>query len=304
MMNRMHPSRTLRAGWVLALAGSAPAVAAAQCGPCEIAVLQLTAGARPLGLSGAYVAGSGPDAVFHNPAQVGSGHGSVASLAWVGGARFASFATTGSVGSLGLGAGIRFLAGGVPGQFGDSTRLGGGALVATGSVARMVRGVWLGASVSYVTPELSSGGGAAFDLGAAVRRFGLRVGLTAQNLGRDFTVDAITHELPRRISLGVTWPGTSIGPYFDLSAVAAISRERGGAVIPKGAVELSYEPVSGWMFSARAGVRRVVANAGELRQSAVTLGGSFALDRVSVDYAFLPAAGGGRAIHSIGLRIE
>ena len=291
--------------WLLTLVlVSAANRAAAQCGPCEIAILQLTAGARPLGLAGAYVTGNGPDAVFHNPAQVGSARGSTADLTWIGGVRFGSFATSGSVGSLGLGAGVRFFSAGVPGQFGDSTRLGGGALVATGSVARMVRGVWVGASASFVTPELSGGGGAAFDVGAAVRQFGLVFGLAAQNLGRDFTVDAITHQLPRRVSLGVTWPGTSIGPYLDLSAVAAVSRERGGAVIPKGAVELSYEPVSGWTFTARAGVRRVVANAGELRQSAFTFGGTFALDRVSVDYAFLPAAGGGRASHSLGLRIE
>ena len=281
-----------------------PRPAVAQCGPCEIAILQLTAGTRPLGLAGAYVAGNGPNAVFHNPAQIGSLHGSVASLEWVGGARFGSFATTGSIGSLNLGAGIRLLADGVPGPFGDSIRLGGGALVATGSVARSVRGVWLGASASYVTPELSSGGGVAFDVGAAVRRFGFLFGVSAQNLGRDFTIDGITHELPRRVSLGVAWPGTSLGAYFDLSAVTAVSLERGGAVIPRGAVELSYVPVTGWTFSARAGVRRVVARAGELRESAVTLGGSFELDRVSLDYAFVPAESGGRASHSIGLRIQ
>ena len=294
-----------RSPWLLApLLGAWSQHAAAQCGPCGIPILELTAGARPLGLGGAYVTGNGPNAVFHNPAQAGSVHGSIANVERIGDATLGAFATTGSVGPFGVGAGVRILAGGLTGPFEDSTHLPGGAFVATAAVARMVGGAWIGGSASYVTPELAGGGGAAFDVGAAARWFGLLIGVSVQNLGRDFKVGGNTQELPRRVAVGISSPGAPIGTYFDLSASVEVSRERGGAVIPKGGVELSYEPVSGWTLTARAGVRRIVARAGQFRQSSVTFGGSFELDRVAIDYAFLPAVSGGSPAHSFALRIQ
>jgi hypothetical protein len=279
--------------------------AVAQCDSCRVAILTLPAGAGPLGLGGAYVAGDGPNAVFYNPAMVGSNHGSALTVERVGGATLAEFASTASVGRFAFGTGVRFLSRSDNGVANDSASVAGGALVAGVALATQVRGVWIGGVANYVTPDLGTdGGGAAFDVGASMREFGLRIGLSAQNLGRDLHDAGVPQALPTRVSLGASLPTTSISTYFDFAAAAALSWERGNGLVPKGGVELTYEPVSGWTFTGRAGVHRTVSRAGELRQSAVSLGGSFGVNAFSIDYAFQPGAAGGSAVHSVGIRVQ
>jgi hypothetical protein len=94
-----------------------------------------------------------------------------------------------------------------------------------------------------------------------------------------------------------------LGTYFDLVIAGAIARERDGRIVPGGGLELSYEPVGGWNFVARAGGRRVDDGPGP-RESPVTLGGSFGLDRFWLDYAFQPSRNGGGASHRVGIRIQ
>jgi len=278
----------------------APIRITAQCRYCGLPILQLPAGARPLGLGGAYVAGDGPDAVFYNPAQVGAGHGSTVNVARAGGATLGEFATTGSMGPLGVGAGFRFSSRGGAAVT-PADQLPGGEMVAVVAAATRTHGIWVGASASFVNADLAeSGGGAAFGAGVAARVLGLRVGVSGENIGSDIGAAG----LPTTISVGVELPSVSLGTYVDLTGSLAVSRERDGGVFPKGGVEMSYEPVSGWTFTGRVGMRRAPLESGRIPQSALVLGGSFGLDAIAVDYAFSPARGGVPATHSLGLRIQ
>jgi len=298
-------SRLLRSAAVLALAAVLTArPARAQCGPCSVALLHVDGGVRPAGLGGAYYAGDGPSMAFYNPAQVGSNAGVALDFMRIAGAHVGEFAVTGRYGRWGLGAQVRAASGGVPPVDADSTHLAGGTVVAGLSAATSVHGVWVGASAKYAAPAQSATGVADFDAGIAVRRFGLLFGLAAQDLGPDLVAGALRQPLPTRVSLGATLPERQVGTYFDFSASAALTRERGGELVPKGGAELDYIPVSGWQFAARIGAQRVVRLPGELVPAALTVGGSFTLDNLSVDYAFSPAVAGGVATHRIGLRLQ
>jgi len=299
-------TKTRSGCWLLALALVVPAGGVgAQCASCGVTILELTAGARPLGLGGAYVTGDGPMAIFHNPAQVGSSAGSTLNVSNVTGATLLEAATSGRLGQFGAGAGIRLVTDGVTPGTGDTRHLASGAVVARVALARAVHGVWLGGAASYVTTDLSRGaGGATFDVGAAVRRFGLLFGITGQNLGRGLDVDYVREPLPARVSAGVSLPQTSISTYFDFAASAALTRLRGGDLVPQIGGELSYTPVSGWEITARVGAHRVLAAASPFGLSGVSLGGSFSLDNLALDYAFVPGVHGGRPLHTLGLRIQ
>ena len=111
-------------------------------------------------------------------------------------------------------------------------------------------------------------------------------------------------ELPATASLGAVSPTASLGTYVDLTGSAQLDRLRDGTLIPRGAVEASLEPVSGWVFTVRAGVRRTVSAPGRLAESPVTLGGAFTLDRLSIDLAWEPAPSGGREVEMLTLRIR
>lgn len=298
-------SRIRRTAALLGLGAMLGAASAgAQCAPCSLALLHLDAGALPAGFAGAYFAGSGPSVAFYNPAQVGSNAGVALDYLRVAGANVGEFAVTGRYGRWGLGAQVRAVSGGVLPADIDSTHLAGGALVAGFSAATSVHGVWVGATAKYAAPAQSATGVAAFDAGIAIRRFGLQLGLAAQDLGQDYAGGTLRQSLPARLSLGATLPQRQVATYFDFSASAALTRERGGALVPRGGVELDYIPVSGWQFAARIGAQRVVCLPGELLPAAVTLGGSVTIDNLSLDYAFSPAVAGGVATHRIGLRLQ
>lgn len=278
---------------------------AAQSDAPRVPILALPAGTRGLGLGGAYVSGDSPDVLFYNPAAIGSVHGSALTAERIGNATLGQFATTGGVGGFGLGAGVRFVTSGNHDAAGDPSQQRGGELVAGVALATQVRGVWLGGAANYVAPDLGDGGGrAAFDVGAAVREFGLRFGFSAQNLGRDPGVAGDRQLLPTRVSAGASLPGASISTYFDVAASAALSWERGGVLVPRGGCELIYEPLSGWTITGRVGARRPVDRPGTLRESPLSLGGSFGLKALSIDYVFQPAVAGGQAIHSLGIRVQ
>lgn len=296
----------IRRAFSLAVLGAVTATAPirAQCSNCRLPILMLTPGARAAGLAGSFVTGDGPAAMYYNPAQVGSSHGSDVSVQSVGGAALAEFATTGTAGRFGIGAGVRFL-NRDRAVAADSANIAGGALVAGVGLASQIRGIWIGAVANLVQPDLGgTASGAAFDVGAASRRLGLLFGLAAQNLGSDPVVAGVRQELPTRVTLGAGLPDRSISTYFDLGASAAVSRERDGKIVPKVGAELTYEPISGWDFTARIGIRRVIALPGELRESALSLGATFNRNAISIDYAFRPAVAGGKPVHAVGLRIR
>lgn len=284
----------------LILASRASPHLTAQCSTCAEALLNLPGGARPIGVAGAYAAGDGPDALFYNPASVNSAHGATLGAERVGGATAGYFGTTGSAGSLGVGASVRFLD--RPGSpITQSGELFGGELVAGVAAGAHLHGFALGVGANFITPDLAaSGSTVGFDLGLARQISVVAVALTIQNLGGDVA----GAPLPSRVTVSAAVPRTSISAWFDVAAWAAVSRERDGTVIPKAGVELIYEPVSGWTVAARVGLRRTANDPLLLEQSAMSLGGSLGLDRWSLDYAFQPAVGNGHPVHSLGLRVQ
>ena len=290
---------------VVLLVSTSWSSASAQCARCRIPILSIPAGVEAIGLGGAYVTGDGPDAVYHNPAQAGSARGTSLGFERIGEASLVQLATTGATGRFSFGTSIRFLTRGDNPAPEDSASLRAGGLVAGLSLATQVRGVWVGGTAKFVSPDLGADhGGVGFDVGVAVRRFGLLFGLAAQDLGRDVTTAGVPERMPTRVSLGASRPSSSISTYFDLGASAQLTWERGGQLVPAGGVELTYEPVSGWTITGRAGAHRVVDRPGELHQSAFAFGASFGRNALSVDYVFQPAVAGGHPVHAFGIRVQ
>lgn len=288
---------------LLVLASWTPA--SAQCDRCRIPILSIATGVQAIGLGGAYVTGDGPDAVYHNPAQAGSARGTSLGFERIGEASLVQLATTGASGRFSFGTSIRFLTHRDNPAPEDSASLRAGGLVAGLSLATQVRGIWVGGAAKFVSPDLGADdGGVGFDVGVAVSRFGLLLGLAAQDLGRDVTTAGVRQQMPTRVSLGASLPSNSISTYFDFGASAQLTWERGGKLVPAGGVELTYEPVSGWTLTGRVGAHRRIDRAGELQQSAFGLGASFAHNSLSLDYAFQPAVAGGHPVHALGIRIQ
>jgi hypothetical protein len=277
-------------------------------------VLRLAGGTRGLGFGDAYVAGRGPEAIFYNPAQLGTAPGMT-----LGVERFGSASTLGSYaatmgvgGTFSAGFGAQYLdygaATGVfptrPGLLDTRGPLAAASLAATAALAFRWKGVRWGAGAKYLAERVPAGrgDGGALDLGAArdVGRFTL--GLAAQNLGSHLTVAGQRADLPTRVTAGAALNRYPISTYFDLAASAAVSRERDGRIVPAGGVELSYVPLEGWLFQVRAGARRVEGGPTPHRQP-YTLGATAALDRLALDYGF-EAIQGGHAAHRIGIRIQ
>lgn len=286
----------------------------AQQAPIAPLVLRLPGGARAAGVGNAFTAGRGAEVIFYNPAQIGILRGTTMSLA-----RFGSSATQGVLSTVGpfgkvaIGAGVQYLdyespvTSGLysqPGILPVGGPLQSSSLAATVAASTRIKGLRLGVGGKYVQEYIGGlrDGGLALDVGVA-REFGrATIGLAVQNIGSRIEILGETASLPTRVSLGVISPSIRLGSYFDLVIVAAAARERDGRIVPGGGLELFYQPVEGWYFVGRVGARRVEGGITP-RESPVTLGGSFGLDRFWLDYALQPSRGSS-ATHRIGIRIQ
>ena len=293
-----------------------PTSAAAQAPGTAPLVLRLPGGARALGVGDAWVAGRGAEVIFYNPAQLPVLRGSAISAQRFGSAAtLGTFSTVGPFGKIWIGAGVQFLdynpALGSSNSFtdpGELTRKGptnASSLAATVAAALRFKGVRFGVSGKYVEERVGGqqGGRAVLDVGAAREFFRATFALSVQNLGDDITMN--TGELarmPTRVTFGMSSPSIRVSTFFDFMFTASVARERNGRIVPAGGAELTYEPVGGWYFMARAGARRVKTT--HLHdESPVTFGGSFGLDRFWLDYAFQPYEGPGAA-HRVSIRIQ
>lgn len=309
----MRPSRLGAARFLLIpllLVGSAHG----QSAPTAPLALRLPAGTRASGLGNSFVAGRGAEVIFSNPAQLGMLRGSTLSLTRFGSAATqGTFSTVGPYGRLAIGAGVQYLdyhTSGAPGLYIRPADLpAGGALNATSLVAtvaasRTIKGIRVGAAGKYVQENINGvrDGGLALDFGVAREVGRTTVGLAVQNIGGGIEILGRPARLPTRVTAGIFSPNILLGPLFDLVVALAVSRERDGRIVPAGGAEIFYQPVEGWIFVGRVGARRV-EGAPEPRESPVTLGGSFGLDRLWLDYALQPSRGHG-ASHRIGLRIQ
>jgi hypothetical protein len=299
-----------RAGTSLLLVVLLAGTAAAQSAEPAPLVLQLAGGTRALGVGNGFTAGRGAEVLFYNPAQMFVLRGTTISLQRFGSAStLATLSTVGPFGKVSLGAGVQYLdyyASPIVTQPGTLTMRGSinaSSLAATIAVGVQWKGMRFGAAGKYLDERV--GGlrdrGVALDLGVARDVMRGTLALTVQNLGGDLELEQ-EGELPTRVSLGAALPTILINGFFDFTAFAAVARERDGRIVPGGGGELIYQPVQGWTFIGRVGARRV-AQGPERAESPVTLGGSFGLDRLWVDYAFQPYKGPGAA-HRVGIRIQ
>ncbi|HEU5220001.1 MAG TPA: hypothetical protein VFU23_15175 [Gemmatimonadales bacterium] len=286
----------------------------AQTAPTAPLVLRLPGGTRAAGLGNAFIAGRGAEVIFYNPAQIGAIRGTSISLA-----RFGSAATLGTLATAGpfwkgtLGVGVQYLNYESPVSNELFSRPGllpaGGpfqssSLAATIAALVSIKGLRVGIAGKYVQEYIGGlrDGSVALDAGVAREVGRTTIGLSAQNIGSGIDILGTHALLPTRVSLGVASPSILLGPYFDLVAAASVSRERDGRIAPGAGAELIYQPVNGWVFVGRAGVRRVDGGSRPL-ESPITVGGSFGLDRFWLDYVFQPSRGSS-ASHRIGIRIQ
>ncbi len=282
---------------------AASTVQAQESGPV---VLRIPASARAAALGDAFAGARGSEMVFYNPAQIGVATGLSFTVGrYRSAATAASFATASTVGALTIAAGVQWLDYGSSGAFptppGDLTLEGETAqsLAATAAASMRIIGVRWGIAAKYLEERVPgmTPSSAAFDVGAAREFSRFTVALAAQNLGGDLG----SAELPRRLVVGAAAPRWPFSTWFDLTAVASLSWEREERLMPAGAVELTYVPLEGFVFAARAGARRV--EGGTRTRRPYTAGLGFSFDRLSLDYAYEPYSGPGGA-HRFGLRIQ
>lgn len=142
-----------------------------------------------------------------------------------------------------------------------------------------------------------------YALDAAVgRAFGpVRLGLAARHLGPALDVGDGELTLPARATLSAaTARAVPVGP-LDIGAAAALSVREDGELLPGGGVELSYWPLPGRTFYARAGLRR----AGEIG-TPFTFGAGFTGDAIGLDWAYAPYddAAAADGVHRLSVRLR
>lgn len=144
----------------------------------------------------------------------------------------------------------------------------------------------------------------ALDIGASKEVGPVGLALSVQGLGPDpdlgtdpdVAVPALS--VDPRVTLGAATRRRPVGP-FDLAAAAAVMLETDGTVAPGGGLELSWWPVNGRRFIARAGLQRTSDI--NLEQS-FTAGAGFEGDDIALEYAFQDLRDDLGSIHRFGVR--
>ena len=310
----MRPSHRPLVAFLALLSGATAALSAQDAAAAPI-ILLVPGGTRAFGLGNAFVAGSGPEVVFYNPAQVGSGRGTTLSAQrYGGGSTLGSLATSGALfDGFSYAAGAKYLDFSTmfdaPVRPADLTHRGpvdANSLVATLAVATSWKGLRWGIAGKYASERLSEGtsSAVAVDLGAGYRLGRISLGLAAQDLGSDILVAGTRVDLPSRVTLGAMLPDQYLSTYFDIAGSVALTRNRDGQLVPGGGVELTWNPVSGVGITGRVGLRRVPGGAAP-GESPVTFGATLGIDRYALDLAWEPARGpGGGSTERVGLRIQ
>jgi hypothetical protein len=279
-------------------------------------LLELPVSTRGMALGGGVHPGArDSDAVFALPGLLNNPTGMVGAFqAWGRGGSLAQLSAGAEWWSGGVALGIRSLHygttegtfAGLPLDEGDlrgrGRPNGAAELQVTGGYGRVVRGFRMGATASLV--QLQAGGQRDFSgaLGVGVARAVGVVVLTAAavNLGPELAQGGTSLDLARRFTLAAA-PSSArpVGP-LDLNATAHLSLLEDNTLTGGGGIELSWWPVQGRTFIARAGLRDVP---GSSSARPFTLGAGFQGDRLGVDYAVVPLENG-VATHRIGLHFR
>jgi hypothetical protein len=247
------------------------------------------------------------EAIFANPAMVGAAVGTIVGMGRFDAATQLTMAHSAALGPFNVGIGASYLdfqsqvqalpfwsyALQVGGHLQSSSAVGAFAL------STNFRGNRVGAAAKYVEQRIASLDDAkpSLDLGIARDVSRYTVGLAVQNIGAGIRFSNSTVQLPLRVSAGVTTYGWTSGP-FDLNGSAGVSLLPDGIPLPAAGVEVAYVPMEGYNFAFRAGIRRP-----ELRaQRPLSFGGSAALDRFALEYAYEDWVNG--ATHRLALRVR
>lgn len=279
-------------------------------------LLDLATSTRGLGLGGAFhPGGRDSDAVFVMPGLLNNPTGmSGAFQAWGRGGSLAQLSAGTDWWSGGVAMGVRALSygtttpgfGGLPVDEGDLRGRGkpdGAAeLHVTAGYGRVLRGFRIGATGSFV--QLQTGGdrdfSGAVSLGVARSAGVMVISASALNLGPDLSQGGTTLDLSRRFVIS-TGPSRAlpVGP-IDLNGTGYLSVLEDNSVAAGGGIEVSWWPIQGRTFTARAGLRDVPEDAS---MRVFTLGAGFQGDRLGLDYAVVPFESG-VASHRIGLHFR
>lgn len=274
-------------------------------------ILKLPATARVLSLGGAQVALRDVDAVFGNPALVGTATGlAFGAERYASGATAGQFASSSTIGPLGLGVGVQLLdAGPRYGTFPAPSEVltrenaaGASSLAATLAASLTWKQLRWGIGAKYVEERVSDdrAAGMVFDIGVSksLQFLNSTVGVAVQHLGPRLDVAGRRESLPSQLALGIATAPRGLGKWFDLSGTAQLDVRRDGELFPRGGVELTYSPLEGIAFTGRAGGRRP-----QLREERpIAVGGGFTVDRVTLDYAWEALREG--AGHRITVRLR
>lgn len=274
-------------------------------------ILKLPATARLLSLGGAQVALRDVDAIFGNPALVGTGTAlAFGAERYASGATAGQFASSSTIGPLGIGVGVQLLDAGprdgtFPARSDVLTRAnaaGTSGLAATLAASLSWKQLRWGVGATYVEERVSDrrAGGVVFAIGASksLQFLNSTVGVAVQHLGPRLEVAGRSEALPTQLAVGVATAPRGLGKWIDVSGTAELDVRRDGALFPRGGVELSYTPIEGVAFVGRVGGRRP-----QLREErAVTVGGGFTVDRVTLDYGWQALREG--AGHRLTLRLR
>lgn len=247
------------------------------------------------------------EAVFGNPAMVGTAAGTVVGMGRFDEATQLTLASSAALGSFSIGIGAQYLDHAAAGNgfpYHSRALQEGGftpASSAVGAVALATnfRGNRVGAAMKYLEQRIGVLHDAAPSLDVGLARDVARytIGVTVQNIGSGLHYPTTSAQLPLRVAAGVTTYGFIAGP-FDVNGSAGASVLPDGLVLPALGLELAYVPLEGYNFAIRAGVRRP-----ELRaQRPLSIGGSAALDRFALEYAFEDWVNG--ATHRLALRVR
>ena len=293
----------------------APSVAAQSRGEAPL-VLRLPSSARIAAMANAGIASNDGDALLYNPGMLNGARGMAVSLQ-----RYGSFGTAGAfgtvtqIGVLNVGVGAQFVDWTAPTgtAWGDAVRHGATRLADSGGVAasssaftfgvaRVIKGVRLGANLKYAEDRFGAqhDGTFAFDLGFTMPLGQANLAIVAQNLGPGLNIGGVNGMLPRRIGIGYGGGMYPLYEHFDLGAQMQLTLEGNSFVRPAGGVEVGYVPIEGVAIVVRSGLRLPR----EKDESLVTGGLGLTLDRISIDYALEPFRGGRPASHRVGLRIK
>jgi hypothetical protein len=284
-------------------------------------VLLHPASARALALGGASVVLDGDDAaIFSNAALLGrasAGRGittvGLSLQPYLASSTLSALSATVTIPGWRVGVGVQALDYGSSPEIIPDESTGGevgtetGATVSAGEFALVMgaatsvgRHVIVGASAKALHQSIAgeSGTDAAVDLGAAAALHGITVALSAQNLGRPFTLDHRSAALPRLLRAGAVYD-VPLTPTFTITPDAEVTALAGGDYIRSAGVESSWKASSRLTAQLRVGYRDASS---ETVASPVTFGGGLTNGHLSLDYAYQRLRGVAANTQRIGVR--